>query len=54
MIKITKNGNVECRCNDACGEAVGDDSIVICLNGSRASHGVALLATQSQVASQGT
>jgi hypothetical protein len=48
------DGNVEFRCNDACGDAVGDDSIIIRLNSSRASHGVALLATQLQVASQGT
>jgi hypothetical protein len=35
-------------------EAIGDDSNLICLNASRASHGVAQVAIHSQVASQGT
>jgi hypothetical protein len=46
------DGNVERRGTDASKEAVGDDSSVICLSGSRASHGVAQVAMHSQVGSQ--
>jgi hypothetical protein len=48
------DGNVECRCIVASEQATGDDSNVICSNASLALHGVAQVATHSQVASQGT
>jgi hypothetical protein len=47
------DGNNECHGSDASGEAVGDDSNVICLNGSRSSQGIAQVAIYSQVASRG-
>jgi hypothetical protein len=47
-------GNVECRSNDASGEAVDDDSNVICLHASCVSTAVAQFAIHSQIASQGT
>jgi hypothetical protein len=47
-------GNAECRSNDAPGKAVGSDSNVFVLNGSRASHGVAQVTIHLQIASKGT
>jgi hypothetical protein len=46
--------NVECCRTDASKEAVGEDSTVICLKSSGASHGVAQVAIHSQIASWGT
>jgi hypothetical protein len=46
--------DVECRGIVASKEAVGNDSIVICLNAPCAAHGVAQVTIHSQVASQGT
>jgi predicted carbohydrate-binding protein with CBM5 and CBM33 domain len=48
------HGNVECLGADASGVALGDDSNEICLDGSCASHGLAQVAIDSKVASQGT
>jgi hypothetical protein len=46
------DGNFECRGADASCVIVGDDSKVICLNGSRAPHGVAQVVIHSLVAFQ--
>jgi hypothetical protein len=48
------DGNDECWGTDASGEAIGDDSSAISLNGFWVSHDEAPVAMYSEVASQGT